>query len=292
MPVRSLSLVALLAVLTPIAAAADTVTALPPDAAEQCAALYADTGMPAYKGDFDAGERVLICHQGYLLSLNADTLSPDWVLENIPRANLTGPGDRDKSSFKSDPLVLGASEEGSDGPLVVCSDDYKHTGYDRGHQAPAADFKHSQELTNESFYMTNMSPQIGIGFNRGIWKNLETHVRDWTELRGTLTVITGPVEKVPEFDIPSRGKLMTRRCGDREKHIAIPEGFYKIVYQDNPRRVIAFLLPNKKLAWSDLPDYRTSVAKIEDLTGIDFFTGLSRRAQRVVETTVAPMWAR
>ncbi|WP_193181180.1 DNA/RNA non-specific endonuclease [Nisaea sediminum] len=274
---------------SPVATADD---GFPPDPAGRCARLHADTGIPAYKGDFDADERQMICHAGYLLSLNAGTLLPDWVLESVPKANLSGPGDRDKSSFKPDPQVVASTDMGKNGPLVVCSDDYTGSGYDRGHQAPAADFKYSQERTDESFYMTNMAPQIGIGFNRGIWRNLETQVRDWTELRGKLTVITGPVEKAPEFDVPVRGKLMKRRCGDREKSIAVPEAFFKIVYQDQPRRAIAFLLPNVKLDWHELPNYRTTVAHIEDLTGIDFFTRFSLRDQRVLETTLAPMWAR
>lgn len=281
---------ALILIASSFAAAEERPQALPADAAERCKPLYQEVGMPAYKGDFGAGERTLVCHQGYLLSLNAGTLLPDWVLENLPKEQFVGDADRAKSSFKIDPEILAASPDGKDGLLVVCPEDYTGTGYDRGHQAPAGDFTSSQTLVDESFYMTNMAPQVGIGFNRGIWRNLETQVRAWTEQRGRLIVITGPVEKAPEFDLPKRANLTRRSCGNRELAIAVPEAFYKIVYQDEPRRAIAFLLPNLKLPWSDLPKYRRSIAHIEDLTGIDFFPGLSLRDQRVLETQVAPMW--
>lgn len=56
-------------------------------------------------------------------------------------------------------------------------DDYSGSGFDRGHMAPAGDMKRSRKVMSESFFLSNMSPQVGIGFNRHIWKNLEEAVR-------------------------------------------------------------------------------------------------------------------
>ncbi|MEJ2435323.1 MAG: DNA/RNA non-specific endonuclease [Pseudolabrys sp.] len=70
-------------------------------------------------------------------------------------------------------------------------DDYRNSKSDRGHQAPSDDFKHRREWMVESFFLSNVVPQVGIAFNRGIWKNLEDHVRD----RGELYAITGPSDR-------------------------------------------------------------------------------------------------
>lgn len=50
--------------------------------------------------------------------------------------------------------------------------DYRGSGYDRGHQVPAADCKFSQEAMNETFYLSNMCPQVGDGFNRNCKQKL------------------------------------------------------------------------------------------------------------------------
>ena len=55
--------------------------------------------------------------------------------------------------------------------------DYRGSGFDRGHQAPAADFKHSQAAMDETFLLSNISPQVGKGMNRDYWARIETWVR-------------------------------------------------------------------------------------------------------------------
>ena len=85
--------------------------------------------------------------------------------------------------FRADPEIITGSAA-----LV----DYRGSGYDRGHLAPAADMKWSEEAMSESFYMSNMSPQAP-GFNRGIWKSLESRVRSWAVENGTVYVVTGGI---------------------------------------------------------------------------------------------------
>jgi endonuclease G len=57
-------------------------------------------------------------------------------------------------------------------------DDYKHSGYDRGHLAPSADFEWSEEANEATFTMANMVPQMP-GLNKFAWKGLEEEVRKW-----------------------------------------------------------------------------------------------------------------
>ena len=53
--------------------------------------------------------------------------------------------------------------------------------------------KWSVEAMRESFFMTNMAPQVGNSFNRHIWKSLEQRMRRWACERGVLYVVTGPL---------------------------------------------------------------------------------------------------
>jgi len=59
--------------------------------------------------------------------------------------------------------------------------------------APAGAMKWSARAMSESFLLSNMVPQVGVGFNRHIWKSLETKVRKWTSERGELYIVTGPI---------------------------------------------------------------------------------------------------
>ncbi len=71
--------------------------------------------------------------------------------------------------------------------------DYKGSGFDRGHLAPAGAMKWDDRAMSESFLLSNMAPQVGSSFNRHIWKSLEGKVRKWTKKKGELYVVTGPV---------------------------------------------------------------------------------------------------
>jgi len=67
-------------------------------------------------------------------------------------------GDRSKSNFTEDasiPAVFRAKLQ-----------DYFRSGYDRGHMVPAADAKLSQDAMDETFLLSNIAPQVGVGFNR------------------------------------------------------------------------------------------------------------------------------
>ena len=79
------------------------------------------------------------------------------------------------------------------------NDDYKNSGFDRGHQAPSNDFKSSPKLMEDTFFYTNVVPQVGKGFNQGIWKQHEALARKLAIDRDEIYVITGPVyqEKKP-----------------------------------------------------------------------------------------------
>lgn len=226
-------------------------------------------GVPYHRSeDANAQQAPMVCRATYALSFNTATGSPDWVIERLTKARLVGPAQR-KDNFRPDPLVAGSPT----------AQDYSKTGYDRGHQAPAGDAKFSQPAMDDSFYMSNMSPQVGIGFNRGQWKILEETVRAWVICGGhdDVVVMTGPIYGAS-----------TTRVGPRR--LLVPEAYYKIVYDVRSDRVVGFILPNKALKRADLDTYAAPIGEIEDRTGLDFFRGFTRRHQNVLETSTGTAW--
>ena len=195
----------------------------------------------------------------------------------LPPELLEGPAAR-KDDFRADTSILfGARSE-----LV----DYVSSGLDRGHLAPAGDMKRSQAVMSESFLLSNIAPQVGVGFKRHIWARLEDAVRGWVQQRGTLVVITGPVF-MPEDQTVSYRVIGPGR-------VAVPTHFYKIVVDANdPQNIqaLAFLMPNESLSGRNLAEFLTAIQRIEELTGLNFLSALPETTQSTVEANAAPgLW--
>ncbi|RAK68597.1 DNA/RNA non-specific endonuclease [Phenylobacterium kunshanense] len=237
----------------------------------QCLSRFGVIGLPSLRSEDARAEQfpTVICRQGYALSFNTRTLNPDWVIERLSPAKLRGSAAR-ASTFPDD-VALGV--------YSPRHGDYTGSGLDRGHQAPAANAKFDQQVMDESFYMSNMSPQVGIGFNRGQWKYLEEAVRAWVLCGGhdDVIVMTGPI-------YGGSDKWLTRR------RILVPEAYYKIVYDVESGRAVGFRMLNRRHARSDLQTFIVPIADIEDDTGIDFFPALSRRRQNQLETPQGILW--
>ena len=208
--------------------------------------------LPKSKGE-------LVKHTYYFLSYLEEHEQAEWVHYKLNIEMLKGKTPR-KNSFKSDELVSTKS---------ASLDDYKNSGYDRGHLAPAGDMKLSKKSMSESFYMSNMSPQKA-SFNRGVWNTLENQVR----LRA----------KKSELYISTGGVLNTKklkRIGSNK--VSVPDQFYKIIYDAKNQMMFAYLMPNKKL---DSPEkYVVTVDLIEALTGIDFYHELDDELENRLEST-------
>lgn len=157
-----------------------------------------------------------------------------------------------RNNFRTDPKVLSES---------ASPRDYTNSGYDRGHLAPAADFDFSRKALSESFFMSNMSPQLP-SLNRGDWKTLEELIRQWASAEDSLWVITGPV----------LGEGLKKIGGNS---VSVPDYFYKIIFDARQPEIkmISFLLPNKR-ANQELRYRVVTVDSIEKVSGLDFFPQL------------------
>jgi endonuclease G len=244
---------------------------------EACRAIYAEVGLPQRLGDTDVGETQDRCFKGFALLHNNRTKVPDWVIESLTIDSFRGQATRSKSAFAADTVIA----EGQRSDLSDYEARYQGQLFDRGHQAPAADDKFGQDAMNQTFTLSNMAPQVGIGFNRHAWAYLEKAVRSWVMCGGRdhLYVMTGPIYSTDPNKVLGANK------------VAIPDAFYKIVYDPGHGRAIAFELKNERHTGRELEPYLTSIAHIEEQTGIDFLTNLTEREQAVLESNVSPMWA-
>ncbi|MFC5408476.1 DNA/RNA non-specific endonuclease [Larkinella bovis] len=218
-----------------------------------------DFTLPAF-GPTDA----IIRHDGYTLRYREEYEQADWVSYPLLENEILGDAERKNEQFQPDPMI----ETGS-----AISSDYSRSGYDRGHLAPAGDFKFSQQMMRQTFYMSNISPQKPE-FNRGVWKSLEEQVRTWALRDKGLYVVTGPVLRP---GLPTIGK---------KNRIAVPEYYYKVIlYCNNPDiRMIAFLLKNEESTRS-LKQFVVTVDEVEKRTGIDFFPKLPDQLEQQLEST-------
>jgi endonuclease G, mitochondrial len=134
--------------------------------------VAAITALPEFKSvNFTIGQKgEIVSHSAIILAYNEEHEQAHWVSYKLTSQMLKGAAKR-TDKFKEDPKVSTKSASPTD---------YRLSGYDRGHLAPAGDFTYDATAMAESFYMSNMSPQIP-SFNRGIWKKLEDQVRFWAK---------------------------------------------------------------------------------------------------------------
>ncbi len=202
----------------------------------------------------------IIEHSFYTLSYNNEHEQADWVAYTIyPFPDSTSV--KRKDAFRVDPLVEGGS---------ATLNDYKRSGYDRGHLAPAKAMSFSKESMSESFFMSNMSPQAG-SFNRQIWRFLEAQVYKWSKESDSLYVVTGPVLDNPLGTIG-------------ENKVSIPRSYYKTIvrFKDGKTTGIGFLLKNEK-SKEKFFKFATSIDSIEQVTGIDFYHQLDDEIEKKLE---------
>ena len=93
----------------------------------------------------------------YVLSYDRRNRVPNWVFEHITYARLKPSSedvDRGKSEFKEDQYLH---------PYFRSTNaDYKGSGYDRGHMAAAANHRSSQKLMDQTFFLSNIAPQVNF----------------------------------------------------------------------------------------------------------------------------------
>ena len=203
----------------------------------------------------------IVRHTGYTLSYNRGHKQANWVAYELTDEE-TKPMVKRTNKFIPDPAIA----EGS-----ASNNDYKNSGFDKGHLAPCADMCYSRETMAESFYLSNMSPQKP-GFNRGCWKNLEAQVRQWAIEERAIYVVTAGV-LTPH--LPSMGG----------NAVSVPQLFYKVIldYEGPVKKGIGFIMPNEGSS-KDLKLFTVSIDSVEKVTGLDFFCQLPKEEESQIES--------
>jgi len=190
----------------------------------------------------------LVTHTYFALSYSEDHEQAEWVAYEITLERLNKNWAERPKTFRPDPAVRTES---------ATPRDYTGSGYDKGHLCAAADMAFDGQAIEETFFMSNISPQQRT-FNGGIWRELEENTRDWARKYGRLYVVTGPVLTQKPLESIGFSK------------VSVPASYYKVLYAPDKNICIAYVLPNK-LSKKPLDDFACSIDDVEAATGIDFF---------------------
>lgn len=210
------------------------------------------------------GDNQIVEHYAYTLSYNEQHEQADWVAYKLTKENVINTSFERSDDFRADPEVSTTSSQLTD---------YEPTNnvYARGHMAPAADFRWSEKAMSESFFMSNMSPQIH-NFNSGKWAYLEMEVRHWAEIYDGVYVVTGPVLK------DGLSTIGTNK-------VSVPEEYYKVILDPTEEKGIAFIMPNTDIE-DTFKNYAVTIDEVEEATGIDFFPLLDDKIENKIESSI------
>lgn len=206
----------------------------------------------------------IVSHTGYTVSFNTDWLIPNWVAYELTAEEVQGVEPRG-NSFEPDPKIWQSPS----------TDEYKNSGYDRGHMAPAADMKWSKEAMKESFYTSNICPQ-NKNLNKGDWKDLEEHIRTMATKYDHIFIACGPI-------VSAKSKTIGQ--SEYFDRVTVPDAFYKVIlrHTDTEWSAIGFMMPNQA-GHKPLKKYALSVDDVEKITDIDFFVALPDSIEEKVES--------
>ncbi|CBQ69564.1 probable NUC1-dna/rna non-specific nuclease, mitochondrial [Sporisorium reilianum SRZ2] len=162
-------------------------------------------------------------HAAYVSSYDRRLRHPSWTAEHLTAASLQRPAgskpDRSNSAFKEDQRI----------PELFRAKmaDYFRSGYDRGHMVPAADAKSSQLAMDETFLLTNIAPQVGVGMNRDYWAHTEDFVRRLTARFADLYVFTIPLYLPRQY--PDGKFRVSYEVIGNPPNVAVPTHFAKVI---------------------------------------------------------------
>jgi len=209
----------------------------------------------------------ILRNQGFMLEYSQHLLNPLWVMYQVTQTH---------QHYGHRPPFEADWRTGN----RVTPQDYTHSHYDRGHNAPnyVIASRYGRTAQKETFLMSNISPQKAQ-LNRKSWQRLEEISADvFSKKYPTLWVITGPIfSKHPK-------KL-------KRTQIAIPKAFYKIflrVDTDKTLHTLAFIFPQNAKPKANLMQFLTTIDQIEQQTGFDFFWQLPDSIENQLEQEITP----
>jgi endonuclease G len=198
---------------------------------------------------------------GFTLGYDGKIKSAGWVYEELTAASVQGDADRSHFTFMEDPLIPE--------PLRSTLNDYKNSGYDRGHLCPAANTRFSEEAMRETFYLSNISPQHPL-LNRKYWVKLEKYIREKAKIYDRVLVVTGPLF-LPTVEQDGKRYVKYQVIGDND--VAVPTHYFKVIrcLKAAQATTEAFIIPNAPVPLdAPLQNFAVTLDKVERVAGISF----------------------
>lgn len=211
----------------------------------------------------------IIDREGYALGYDFAAKIPRWVTYRLTVEELEDSRAPRHDDFRPDPMLKRG---------VAQLEDYRRSGYDRGHMAPAADMKWSAKAMSESFYLSNICPQDRQN-NGGIWNEIEQTVRGFATKERSVFIVTGPI---------LRSDIARETIGPNR--VVVPDAFYKVVYDETPpEKMIAFVVDNRPMKGKPR-NYACTVESVEKVTGLSFFPKLPAEKRALKGSCEPSLW--
>lgn len=203
----------------------------------------------------------IIKKKAYIVSYNKDTKIPNWVAWHLTSDHSDGPIERSNAFYEDGEVPI---------PRAT-NEDYRGSGWSRGHMCPAGDNKWDVEAMNQSFSLINVCPQ-DASLNSGLWNSIEIDCRNWAKRFQDIYIICGPVFYKQEHEQIGNNKVY------------VPEAFFKVVLCLNgePKGMGFVVKNNAGTKKRDL--YYNSIDQVERITGIDFFPILPDDLENEIES--------
>lgn len=197
-----------------------------------------------------------LCYDAFAILHSGQSKTPVFVAEKLNKASVADADEKRTDRFFADARLPAAER--------ATLEDYKGSGYDRGHMAPAGDMPTAQAMA-QSFSLANMVPQAPE-LNRGVWaKSVERATRQYvSRAAGDVFVITGPVYQPSMAQSPAIGPGQVR----------VPRYLFKLVYDQSQNKAWAYWLENSNTARESVP---ISYAELVRRTQVNFLPGVRLR---------------
>lgn len=236
------------------------------------------------------GKQVL----NFALEWNAEKRHAAWVAFSFDEVTCQQNVKRqDQDPFMSDPDLPVE--------MQVTDAEHRNDGYDRGHLCASADRLYSREANDQTFYYSNISPQIS-SFNQGFWQGLEERVQKWGRAipatYDKVYVTKGGTVNQLLYDFTGKIKSgdslypTTDENGFTAKGLACPKYYFMAILSEKEGNyhAIGFLVEHsenltKNPKADELKKYAVSIDELEESTGLDFFCNLPDVIEEEVEST-------
>ena len=215
-------------------------------------------------------DNYLLARPQYTMSYNRSKGESNWVAWHIDAQDLGG---EDRGNFRPDPDLPA--------DWRVSPNDYRGSGYDRGHVCPSGDRTSSRADNDATFYMSNMLPQTAE-LNRAVWADFENALRSIVRQNNEIYVIAGGSGQAGTI---AEGKVVVPKVCWKVA-LVLPAGQNDLRRINAQTRVITVAMPNvadAKLRNSDWRDYIVTTQKLSSAIGMDFFTSLPKDVQSALE---------